>query len=43
VIVATVERYFIHDTKHQPGLAMYLLKEGGGLDRIQQSLAFGEW
>jgi len=22
---------------------MYLLKEGGGLDGIQQSLAFGGW
>ena len=38
-----MEGGFIHDTKHQPGLAMYLLKEGGGLDGIQQSLAFGGW
>jgi hypothetical protein len=39
----TVKRFFIHDMKHQPGLAMYLLKEGGGLDGVQQSLAFGGW
>ena len=23
-----MERFFIHDTKHKPGFAMYLLKEG---------------
>jgi len=40
---STRERFFIHDTKHQPGLAMYLLEKGGGLDGVRQSLAFGGW
>ena len=38
-----MERFFIHNTKHPPGLGMYLLKQGCGLDGVQQSLPFGGW